>query len=714
MTIVRRYRTVTLIIVIAIMAAAAVEPRLACQAGDADVILGKALHLEEVDGKLQEAIAAYKGVLSAPGATRAQKARAQFRIAACYERLGRREARLAYETVVRDYGDQRDLVAQARARLSALGGAARPQSGGGVTERLLWSDPTSNLYWKISPSGETVAYTIGFEDSNLWMRDVSGGEPRRLTNAPKPGEPGYGYTFNPTWSHDGKRLAYQWMADAPATTSCELRVVEVSTARVTPIPNTLNTRCPAPLDWSSDGSRLLVRVTKTVAGHPVEDGPMAWVSLNDGTLREFFKPDHTWRSAKVSPDGSFVAYTADLGGPNTDVYITSAGGGQATAVVNWAGRESVVGWMGDGRLLFAGSRGGQRGLWAVRMAGGAPQGEPTPLRQIRDNVRLESASRSGRVLYTAAAQDARALMISTKQPGSDTWSPGAPLDVAGGAVEIYGPLSWSPDGSRLLYVVTNNAAPSLAVSSLDGRAFRLIASEFAPAQGWGGPTWTPDGRHVLVAGRVAAGDAFYRVDVDSGGTTQVTLPRPPRPAGEDPHILIAMSPDERTFYKQINHRGSQLVSVRKVDAKSGEETELFRSEFPAGMFVGALSADGQWLPAVLNPFPKPDRPSPDQTVMLIPVAGGAPRVLCTTPGRSAMHKFTWSAGGRSVFFRHATGFQETRHSELWECPVEGGPARSLGISMPVIESIAAHPDGRRLAFAGSTAGRREVWLLEHR
>ena len=75
MTIVRRYRTVTLIIVIAIMAAAAVEPRLAGQAGDADVILGKALHLEEVDGKLQEAIAAYKGVLSAPGATRAQKAR---------------------------------------------------------------------------------------------------------------------------------------------------------------------------------------------------------------------------------------------------------------------------------------------------------------------------------------------------------------------------------------------------------------------------------------------------------------------------------------------------------------------------------------------------------------------------------------------------------------------------------------------------------------
>lgn len=87
----------------------------------ADVLLGQALHQEQSEGRLEDAIATYRKVLSAPDATKAQKARAQFQIGACYERLGLGEARKAYEAVVRDYPDQSEFAAPARVRLAALG-----------------------------------------------------------------------------------------------------------------------------------------------------------------------------------------------------------------------------------------------------------------------------------------------------------------------------------------------------------------------------------------------------------------------------------------------------------------------------------------------------------------------------------------------------------------------------------------------------------------
>ena len=102
-------------------------PASSARAASADALLGAALHQEEVAGQLEAAIATYKNVLAAPDATRAQKARAQFRIGACYEKLGAGEARKAYEAVVANYGDQSEFAAQAKSRLAALTPA--PASG---------------------------------------------------------------------------------------------------------------------------------------------------------------------------------------------------------------------------------------------------------------------------------------------------------------------------------------------------------------------------------------------------------------------------------------------------------------------------------------------------------------------------------------------------------------------------------------------------------
>ena len=124
----------------------------------ADVLLGQALHQEESEGRLEDAIASYRKVLAAADATREQKARAQFRIGACYERLGLAEARKAYEAVVANYADQAELVAQARVRLAALGG---PGGAGGLVTRRVLAD-ASGVGGVLTADGKYISrYRLG-------------------------------------------------------------------------------------------------------------------------------------------------------------------------------------------------------------------------------------------------------------------------------------------------------------------------------------------------------------------------------------------------------------------------------------------------------------------------------------------------------------------------------------------------------------------------
>ena len=106
-------------------------------AASADALLGQALHEEEVEGRLQNAIAIYQKVLKAPGVTRAQAGRAQFRIGACYERLGLAEARKAYEAVVANFADQADLGGRGEGAPGGAGGAGRTRSG--PVLRQIWA-----------------------------------------------------------------------------------------------------------------------------------------------------------------------------------------------------------------------------------------------------------------------------------------------------------------------------------------------------------------------------------------------------------------------------------------------------------------------------------------------------------------------------------------------------------------------------------------------
>ena len=93
-----------------------------------EALLGAAIHQDDAEGNLEAAIESYKTFLARYGDNRSLAVQALLRMGQAYERLGRPDARDAYERVLRDYADQAEQVSAARTRLAAL---APPRSPAG-------------------------------------------------------------------------------------------------------------------------------------------------------------------------------------------------------------------------------------------------------------------------------------------------------------------------------------------------------------------------------------------------------------------------------------------------------------------------------------------------------------------------------------------------------------------------------------------------------
>jgi dipeptidyl aminopeptidase/acylaminoacyl peptidase len=103
---------------------------------------------------------------------------------------------------------------------------------------------------EISPDGRQIVFTRTWVDkmkdqyrSNLWIADVEGTRVRQLTE-------GAWRDSDPTWSPDGKRLAF--LSDRSGTT--QIHVLWVETREVTQL--THLQRAPSNLRWSPDGKQI--------------------------------------------------------------------------------------------------------------------------------------------------------------------------------------------------------------------------------------------------------------------------------------------------------------------------------------------------------------------------------------------------------------------------------------------------------------------------
>ncbi|GBC76618.1 Dipeptidyl-peptidase 5 [bacterium HR08] len=319
------------------------------------------------------------------------------------------------------------------------------------------------------------------------------------------------------------------------------------------------------------------------------------------------------------------------------------------------------------------------------------------------------------------------------------------LPITGGeAKRIFGGMSFesqprfSPDGKRIVFLSDRSGAENVWVANADGSDPRPVTK--GRHQMFASPTWTPDGRYIVVSRSTDPIGTFslWMYHIEGGTGVQIGPPDPPlpEPDSQEParprqnKLGAVVSPDGRYLYYSVRtgaftyNAMFPLWQIVRFDRETGETTTLTNAQGSAMRPV--LSPDGKrlvyatryetgtglrirdletgeerWL---IYPVTRDDQESratrdtmpgyaflPDGRALIVPIEGKIWRVDVET-GQRTLIPFTAKVEaeiGPRAYFQYR---------------VEDSPmVRARLIRWPTLS-----PDGRRLAF---TAFNR-IWIME--
>jgi Tol biopolymer transport system component len=644
-----------------------------------EVMLGAGLHQEEVEANCKEAIKMYEEVVQRKGSPSNVAARAQLHIAICQEKLGKQEARMAYEAVLK-YADQPDIVADARSRIAGLAGVEAKRS------RKL-DTPNEVGYETLSPDGQWLGGTDWIK-GDLVLTHVATGETRRLIQGR------FKDKFRMTWgecpllSPDQSQVAYLWF-DLPTAGSLGATELRIMSNQPGAKPRTVfsneNYSNMYPIGWSRDSKLLLASLVK---GSPLERGSLrsyliAWVSVNDGSIR-VVKTLERWRiegsavSMALSPDGQYIAYSARVreNAPESRIYIISSVDG---APIGEMGRGTINEqplWINQ-RILFRSNGSGVFAHWSSPVVEGGRPGVPSVITGATGAMGLIGVAPSGTFYFQSASGNLNPL----KQIFVADMDPVAGR-IRGPATEsILGSLpSWSPDGQWLAFQRPNTF---VIHSMLSGKE-----TEFKAPGSNRRAVWYLDGVQSA---------PVSRIQVSSGEpietTSSVRLP------------LGELSPDGNTLYRLLRPIERQRSStpeegIEVFDVTTGQRKSRLR--VPANVVDFALSPDGKTFGLV-------DRPEPEGPYRLARVGIDGSNFRYLYSGVAwFMTQLAWSRDNRSLFFVQ----EDMAPSRIMRISAEGGQPEFTGISTQDLTSFDLAPDGSRIAYAVDLKNR-EVWAHDN-
>jgi Tol biopolymer transport system component len=711
--------TVKVIVVVAALAAGSLLAQTGTtQSTKDEIALRAAIEKETVQGDLKGAIELLTKI--AQSKDRAIAARALMRLAECHEKLGDQESRKIYERVVRDFADQKDAVAQAQARL----GAEKGGHDSGIPFRQVWKLPyDTTVDGPVSPDGRFVAYVDWGKNGNLFLRDLRSGTSRPLTDTatdrlPQPKVEQFAEEH--CFSRDGRQLAYSWFREQPNGTSrYELRLIDLTGDGVPPSRLLLDhedIEWIVPFDWSPDGKAILVNIQrKDKTDH------IGWLSIADGSLKVIkslewrFWPVF-WKSASLSPDGRFVAYSALVNNPKAPprtlpesteqhIYVIATDGSSETELVKTAGMNQAPVWTPDGEhLVFTSNLSGKTDLWAIAVRDGKAAGSPSLLKREIGEVRPLGFTRTGSYHYK----------VDTKT-GVEQVSI-ATLSAAGDERIIQSFVganpSWSPDGKTVAFKRHSPQSQDTyyaVVRSVDTGQETALSPQGLRADP---PRWLHDGSGFLTLMGGPGGDNtqqwWHRVELKTGKFSQTTLQRGTFRSG-----FAALSPDDKTVYlvtRDPASNSTRLDRIVAVDLATGRENEVFRLPGPpenlpqpAGIGI-TLSPDGRTLALALT-----DGKTRETRLALVDVDGGNYRQL-SGPYRvnATFDKLVWTKDGRSIVFVTSA---DRRNWRIMRIATEGGEPEFTGLMVRDLSTFDISPDGRRIAFSTTGAGTRTIELM---
>lgn len=420
-----------------------------------------------------------------------------------------------------------------------------------------------------SPDGRQVAFAWdgGAPDSSdIYVTLVGSSDVRRLTTDP-------GRDFAPQWSPDGRQIAYVRAADR---TSQRIRVMSAFGGSDRLLSDFA---VWAPIAWSADG-RYIAAGGAGAAGALARADAIYLIPLLAGEPRPLTKPTpgaNDWSPA-FSPDGRRLAY-ASCGDPvhrslchvqvqDLDAALSPVGSPRRLT------REPA--WTVDG-LVWT-----RDGTAVIYAAYSARQGSPVHLWRVdagaaRPPERLEVAGRGARSPTVAPTGDRLAFAQSTED--LDIYRvdpPGAAQPFARSSVQD-SLAHFSPDGRRIAYCSPrSNETFEIWIADLDGSPPEQLSH--GPGDWQCSPSWSPDGTHIAFDSRAPDGSwHVWTMSANGGPAHQITT-------GSGNQFRPSWSQDGRWIYfvwvrdhdrdvwrtrgpngptERVTHSGSSVAAARE-------------------------------------------------------------------------------------------------------------------------------------------------------
>jgi Tol biopolymer transport system component/tRNA A-37 threonylcarbamoyl transferase component Bud32 len=485
------------------------------------------------------------------------------------------------------------VVAVAAAAIWWLDRSRTPATAGGPVLTRLVADPGLNTDPALSPDGKLLAYASdrgGNGSLEIWVRQLAGGEPLRLTDNPAD-------DYEPVFSPDGSQIAFRSDRDGGgiyvvSALGGEARRIARQGRRPRYSPAGDQIAYSVGLAANSSSSVAQVFVVPTAGGAPRQ------------LHSEFFQADlPIW-----SPDGKHLLFEGrrdeDLRN-GRDWWVTPAEGGEAIRTNAFAAlRKAKISlnvaltpaiWAGGpDRIVFSAYSGDTTNLWEIPISPGSFQITDPPRRltfgtgteaspsiaqagsriafaDLNTNFDLWSLpldANGGKVtgepvrltddpaqdrLFAFVSADGRKIAFDRAGNAGklDLWLKELPggketrLVVSPGSAQ-YGDIS--PDGSRVAYQAAENQVPNIyAVPAAGGDPQRLCQNCRLPEG------WSPNGKNIIVNTMPAPG--LILIDPASQQKTQIfkaptLIPNRSRfsPDGKWLSFHVILSPTARRVY----------------------------------------------------------------------------------------------------------------------------------------------------------------------
>jgi Tol biopolymer transport system component/predicted Ser/Thr protein kinase len=248
---------------------------------------------------------------------------------------------------------QSPISGAAQYSLSATGSLVYVAGGvQSAQRRLVWVDrngseqplaASAHAYFapRISPDGRRVAVTITDQDDQIWLFDLSRETLTRFTFEGSA-------NLNPTWTPDGKRIAFDSIKGGPLNIFWQLAdggggLEQLSASEFTQVP----------FSWSPDGQLLAFFEVNPTTQRDIWVLRLGDPPASPGQVRKaqpFLRTPFDEAVPRFSPDGRWLAYTSDESG-RYEIYVQPyPGPGGKWQISTEGGTEPA--WNPNGRELF--------------------------------------------------------------------------------------------------------------------------------------------------------------------------------------------------------------------------------------------------------------------------------------------------------------------------------------------------------------------------